>query len=160
MMILNRRSSRITLLLLGLVVLLTSSGMGAVRLYEDFDLVLEMDTGYSADIVSGMFGVTIDQHLPQLDIYLVTAPDSVSLDLLAEQINEMTEVQFCHPNYLVDPLQPVQGSLPISDENFAGSYEDQEAAVLLNLSVVHELSTGAGIKVAILDGGVNYQAVS
>jgi hypothetical protein len=130
--------------------------MGSVKLYEDFDLVLEMDSGYSVDIITGMFGITIDQHLPQLDIYLVTTPDSANLDLLAEQIDEMLEVQFCHPNYLIDPLQPVQSSLPISDEFFAGSYEEQEAAVLLNLAVVHELSTGAGIKVAILDGGVNY----
>ena len=44
MMTLNRRCVRMTLLLLGVVLLLTSSGMGSVKLYEDFDLVLEMDT--------------------------------------------------------------------------------------------------------------------
>ncbi len=156
-MMTQRTISHRPVFMLAVVLLLALYANGRCdALYVDDDLVLKMQTGCSVDLVNHQFGTAVDQHLPQLDIYLLNAPSGVDLMQLAVQIESLAEVAFCHPNFVISPLQPVQGSLPISDEFHLGDFELQEAAQNLGLSVAHDLATGAGTQVAVLDGGVDY----
>ena len=146
-----------TTVLTALVVLLvcgsvTSSSM----LWEPNNLVLKMESGYDIETVNSQFGTEVAQHLRQTDVYLMSVTGVDDLDSLAGAIQALPEVRFCHPNYAIDPLQPVQSSLPVSDEQYQGTYTDQEACQRLNLYTAHELSLGTGVLIGVLDGGVDY----
>ena len=124
--------------------------------YEPNELVIKLQEGHSIESINQQFGTGVSQHLAQLDIYLLYCFASEGLDSLSAEIAALPEVTFCHPNYLIDPLQPVQGSLPITDLAGEGDYWGQPAVDLLNLEGAHTISTGAEVTVAILDGGINY----
>jgi thermitase len=142
---------------LAAVVLIVLSVPAASKImYVSGELVIKMEPGYSIELVNSQFGTWVDQHLPQLDIYLAQTGSRGDLDSLASAIEAMPEVQFCHPNYAVDPLQPVQSSLPVSDEKCEGSYTRQEAYERLGLGSAHGVCTGEGVHLAVLDGGVNF----
>ena len=139
-----------------LIVGLALGGSAHALRYEPNELVLKMEPGYSVELINQQFGTGVSQHLPQVDIYLLDCFSSLGLDSLSEEIEALPEVTFCHPNYLIDPLQPVQGSLPITDLTGEGDYWGQVAVDLLNLDAAHTISTGAGVIVAVMDGGVDY----
>lgn len=139
-----------------LTVGLVLCGSALALRYEPYELVIKLEPGYTMDSINEQFGTAVDQHLQQLDIYLLHCLTTPDLDSISAEIEALPEVTFCHPNYLTDPLQPVQGSLPITDATGGGDYWGQAAVDLLNLDGAHTLSTGAGVSQAILDGGVNY----
>ena len=139
-----------------LAVGLALGGSTHALLYEPNELVIKLEPGHSIDSINEQFGTEVNQHLPQLDIYLLHCFTPLGLDSLSAEIEALPEVSFCHPNYLIDPLQPVQGSLPITDLTGEGDYWGQAAVDLLNLEGAHTISTGAGVTMAVLDGGVEY----
>ena len=138
-----------------LVVLSLATGSKADP-YVLGELVLKMKPGHTLDEINLIFGTIEAQHLVQTDVYLVNTATSTNLDSLAALIESTNAVAFCHPNYTIDPLQPVQSSLPVSDELGSGSFAEQAAATRLSLAATHEFSTGANIRVAVLDGGIDY----
>jgi len=141
-------------IILGLLLL-----SGTPVLAQQFDpdhLVVEMEEGFDIEIVNSQFGTTTAQYLNQLDVYLVNAISGMELIVLAEQINGLVEVKDCHPNFLTDPMQAVQGSLPISDLVPGEEYTTQPALAAIALPQAHQIATGAGVKVAVIDGGINY----
>lgn len=148
--------SKLAYIVLILVVIMALCETTHALRYEPNELVIQVEPGYSIDLINVQFSTVVDKHLPQLDIYLLHCLASPDLDSLASEIAALPEVIFCHPNYLIDPLQPVQGSLPITDITGEGNYLEQPAVSLLNLEAAHLLSTGVGVTAAILDGGVNY----
>lgn len=139
--------------------LLLLGGIGGTVGAESYvvgELVAKMMPGYSIDIVNSQFGTVVAQELPIIGVYQLNTTGGGDLDSLATAIDALPEVKFCHPNYLVDPLQPVQSSLPVSDQVGSGDYDNQGAAITLNLAAVHNLSTGTFVKIGVLDGGVDF----
>lgn len=143
-------------LLASAAVLLLLAGSTVAEPYVLGELVLKMQPGHTLEEINLIFGTIEAQHLVQTDVYLVNAGTSTNLDSLADLIQNTDAVEFCHPNYLVDPLQPVQSSLPVSDEMGSGSFSDQAAATRLSLTTTHEYATGVNVRVGILDGGIDY----
>ncbi len=128
---------------------------GEDLLYIEDHLVVCMNEGYSIDLIHQQYGTEVMQHLPQLDIYLLRYTAGGDLYGVSTTINSMPEVKFCHPNYVVIPLQAVQTSIPISDNEGSGDCSLQRAATDLGLPDIPATVTGSGIKVAVIDGGVN-----
>lgn len=129
-----------------------------VRNYAPGELVVRLNVQDSTSIsyINDKFGTEVLHYLYQLRSYLLTTDYSGNLEDLAAEIRQDTLVEVAHPNYLVDPLQPVQGSFPFSDEQNEGSYDDQPASDILHLPAAHTISMGAGVTVAVIDGGVDF----
>ena len=108
------------------------------------------------DLVNSQYGTTVDKYLARLQLYLLTIPDGTNPDTLAAQVAQIPWVEYAQPNYVTDPLNPVQGSYPFPDLTHQGDFDGQEAASLLQLNSVHLTATGAGVTVGVLDGGVDY----
>lgn len=132
-------------------------GNDPLQFVED-ELVVKLNglDSISIDEINIMFGTQVRNWLPQLEIFLLTTEEGADVESLAAEIEALSMVLFAHPNYIVDPLQPVQGSFPFSDDDFSGSFSDQRAANALNLAEAHEIATGVGVSVAVIDGGVDY----
>jgi subtilisin family serine protease len=110
----------------------------------------------SIDSINLRYGMSTQRYYDRLDIYVLKTAATVDLDLLAADMETVDGVVFAHPNYVVDPLQSVQGSFPFSDEYQTGTFGDQPAATRLGLPAAQLLATGSGVRVAVIDGGVNY----
>ena len=106
---------RVNLLLLIALSFGLSSGNVLADTFVVGELVCQMAEGESIEIVNSQFGTVTAQELPILNIYQLNIIGGQAIDLLAAEIEALPEVVFCHPNYLIDPLNGVQGSLPISD---------------------------------------------
>ncbi len=127
------------------------------RPYVPGELVVKLGPdSTSIDSINGIYGTTVKMYFEQLNIYILSTDPDVDIDNLVDRLNNTPGVVFAQPNYIVSPLQSVQGSIPFSDQDNIGSYPDQDAAVRLRLETAHNYSTGAGVKVAVIDGGVNF----
>ncbi|MGD8921740.1 MAG: S8/S53 family peptidase [Candidatus Zixiibacteriota bacterium] len=115
----------------------------------------DVDSVSIADI-NATYGTTVSQYLSQLNIFLLNAPAGADLEQLAADMQSHPFILTAHPNYMVDPLQAVQGSFPFSDDKGTGDYDEQPAAGTLHLTDAHGINTGAGAIVGVIDGGVNY----
>ncbi len=126
------------------------------ELYVQGELIVGLVDSVDVDTINVLYGTVDVQTLPQLHVWQVNAPAGANLDSLAELIEQEPFVEFCHPNYLVDPLEPVQGSIPFGDDTDPEQYSSQAAANTLGLSDAQIISSGESISVAILDGGINF----
>ncbi len=149
-----RKALVIGLLLINYVLLISATG--AAESYTEGELVVGLSEGSTIDDVVVQFEVTAVQNLTQINVYLLNGIVGTDLLLLAAEIDELPEVEFCHPNYLIDPLQPVQTSLPVSDFNGGLRYHDQEMTSSMNLDDAHDVAQGSNVKVGIIDGGINF----
>ncbi|MEE8575698.1 MAG: S8 family serine peptidase, partial [candidate division Zixibacteria bacterium] len=105
--------------------------------------------GYDADTLA-------EGYLPSLGIYLLSYDTPVDLEDSALRYSELDGIIYAQPNYLISEIDPVQGSYPFSDLSGSGSYADQDAANSLGLTAAHGIADGTGIRVGIVDGGVDF----
>ena len=101
----------------------------------------------------------VDQMVASLDqsgIFLYQLVEGENPEDAADALAQMTGATFAHPNYLLNELHPVQGSLAFSDQIFSGDFDDQPAAQMLNLSIAHKVVTGDATVVAVIDGGIDF----
>lgn len=128
------------------------------QLYTEGNLVVKLISPDSIDIgvINSQFGTTVDRYLGNLHLYLLNLPPGGNPDTLAAAIGALGWVDYAHPNYMTDPLNPVQGSYPFPDLQHVGDYDNQAASSSLQLSSVHQVATGSGVVVGVLDGGVDY----
>lgn len=113
----------------------------------DYGVISDFNTEYA----------TVVQHyLPRLGVYLLGITNGTEPIRLTEEMQDDPRVFAAHPNFLIDPMQSVQGSFPLPDLYNSGSYDNQPATDLLMTDQAHTISTGAGIRVGVVDGGINY----
>lgn len=126
--------------------------------HADGELIVKLST-FDADAIDNIntqFGTVTKRYFPQLRIYLLGTDGEADEFQLAGQMASHPDIELAHPNYLVDPLQSVQGSIPIPDEYSAGDFLGQPAVEALSINEAHAYATGAYIKVAVIDGGVDF----
>jgi len=76
--------------------------------------------------------------------------------LVAQQLLLDPRVGYAEPNYLLEPAETRGHSWAFDDGYMnAVGYEDQAATTRLGLTQAHQISTGSGVLVAVLDTGVN-----
>ncbi|MCK5347182.1 MAG: hypothetical protein KAR20_27425, partial [Candidatus Heimdallarchaeota archaeon] len=108
--------------------------------YRPGELIIKMtDTALIHSMTNSYDAETI-QGIPELGIFLINTNQKDNMVELATEISSQDDVIICHPNYLIDPLDPVQGSLPIADINGLGDYDRQISALRLNLEESHNLT--------------------
>ncbi len=116
-----------------------------------FDEREEGETALSSGLVHQMVA-----SLDRTGIYLFQLAEGVNPIDAAEELIESGGATFAHPNYLLDELHPVQGSLAFPDQASSGDFDDQPAAQVLGLPAVHQVVTGNATVIAIIDGGIEF----
>ncbi len=121
------------------------------------------------DEINALYGTETSQFLQRLGVHLievpmpttvrsiVAGPTETNVLSLVDAIAGSDGVLYAHPNYTLLPLQAVQGSFVFPDQNVAAEqYGEQPAVETLDLNEAHLNATGVGVKVAIIDGGVDF----
>jgi thermitase len=123
--------------------------------YVSDEIVCKMRPGHGIDEVNQVFGTSVKRFASRINSYLLSTQPGQDPDSLAQQIRLRPEVLYCGPNFYCSAPEPLQRSQPFLDEQYTGSFPDQDAAVRLQLPDVHALTTGLTADVAIIDGGIN-----
>ncbi len=108
------------------------------------------------DQVNSIYHTTTVSYLPQIYGYLLQTQPGINVDSLATLITSDANIIYCTPNYLADAPEPVQGSQPFIDLNGTNSdFVQQPATTQLALAPAQQVSTGAHVRVAVIDVGVD-----
>ncbi|MFZ5979538.1 MAG: S8 family serine peptidase [Candidatus Zixiibacteriota bacterium] len=133
----------------------TTEEQSDALLYMPGQLVVKF---ISDTVKSDVFGEIIEgavvDHLNNSGVYLYEVNRDANSYSLAEEVELMSQVAYAHPNYVVNPLHPVQGSYPFSDDAKTGDIQVQASVGTLELSSAQQYTTGANVTVAVIDGGV------
>jgi len=123
--------------------------------YRPEEIVCEMQPGYTIDIVLDEYGTSVKNFQPQTGCYLLVTPQGANPESLAAVIDARPDVAYCGPNFYVDAPEPFQKSQAFLDELQVGTVDSQLAALSLSIAQAHVITDGGGIKIAVIDGGVN-----
>lgn len=124
--------------------------------YVSEELVCKMAPGFDIEIINGAYGTAVRKHQPETDCYLLSTQPGQDAESLAVIINDREEVEYCGANYYLDAPEPYQKSSAFLDELCVGTFPEQEAAIELNLADAQIISTGTDVKVAVIDGGIDF----
>ncbi|MDF1545365.1 MAG: S8 family serine peptidase [bacterium] len=147
-----RRLLLIFLLLLLPVAASAGSGHGN---YVGDEIVCKMEPGFSIDSIYALFGTSVQGQLSQIDCFLLKTPSGQNPDSLATLIGNLDFVTYCRPNYFLSIPEGLQRSSPFVDQQAVGDFSLQSSALNIDLADAHALSTGAGVRIGVIDGGAN-----
>lgn len=119
-------------------------------------MVCQTDLISYIDTINATYGTSVISLLPNIGAYLLQTQPGQNADSLAEIIAQQPYVLYCDANFILDAPEPVQGSQPFIDFQAVGTFEGQGAATTLKLTQAQTTSTGNGIKVGVVDVGVNF----
>lgn len=126
-------------------------------MYTEAEVVVRLKSGATpAEFLGGGSVLGVTRTLLHSTSFLINLTPGADVDSAAAALGALTSVVYAHPNYLFNQLHPVQGSYPFPDLNAVGDYEEQQAALSLQLLSAHSLATGAGVKVGVIDVGVDF----
>jgi subtilisin family serine protease len=125
--------------------------------WESDELVCALNPGGVIDSIHARYGTTTINILDTGGTlsYLIGTTAGEVEDSLADLITLDPDVLYCAPNFLLDAPEPVQRSQPFLDVVGEAEVQAQPAASQLQLATTQTQSTGLGVKVAIVDGGVD-----
>lgn len=124
--------------------------------FKPEEMVCRMAPGYGIDIINSAYGTATRAHQSQTDCYLLGTPPGVDAESLAVIINARQDVEYCGANYYLDAAEPYQKSSAFLDAECIGTFPDLQASSTLELAAVQDLTEGAGVAIAVLDGGINF----
>ncbi len=124
--------------------------------YRADELVCKMYQGYSIGVVLDSFSTTLKGLQPQTGCYLLGIPEGADPESLGTVIEQLPEVQFCRANYILGAPEPFQRSQPFIDVQAVGDMELQPAAQTLAIEQAISISDGSGVRVAIIDAGIDF----
>lgn len=129
---------------------------GQVVRYRPGELLLKMIPGHGVGVIIATYGVSIRGQLPQTGCFLMNAPEGQNAESLAVIIDARDDVDYCTVNHNLAAPEPFQRSQPFLDVECVGDIYAQTSATTLNLAAAHLISTGENVRVAVIDGGVNF----
>jgi subtilisin family serine protease len=124
--------------------------------FKPGELICKMEPGFDIDIINAAYGTMTKSHQIQTNCYLLMCPQGNDPESLAVVIDAREDVMYCRVNYYLTAPEAFQRSEPFIDMQYIGDYTTQLAATSLNLVAVHEISDGENVKIAVIDGGVNF----
>jgi len=123
--------------------------------YKQGEIVCKLNPGQNIGEINAAYGTNIKGYQPQTDFYLLDIPPEQDPENLSTIINNDPRVLSCSPNYFLNTPEGLQRSQPFLEVK-TGELDEQPAALTLDLVTVQTVTTGAGARVAVIDGGVNF----
>lgn len=145
-------------LLIPFVGLLVSAGMLQAGNYSSIIVKLKDSKSASSLQKEGIalqecFDITVSEHLRASKLentFVVRLPESGSTTEFIEELRNRNDVEYVEPNYI---YRIEQSSFDPDDPH----YKKQWALDMINAPAAFEAATGKGIKVAVIDTGIEFE---
>jgi subtilisin family serine protease len=144
----------------------SSTPMRALMLANDAvqrDVVVMLRSGVSANSLASAYGVTLIDQFGKRPIYRLRAASASAVPGLIQRMRADVRVQFAERNETSEtPEARWDVSWAVWDVSWAignggQTYAAQWAPQAMGLAAAHQLSLGAGVRVAVLDTGADLQ---
>lgn len=100
------------------------------------------------------FDISMLRYVSATEVFLLDLRSYQNVDSMATLLASQPDAVYCTPNYVLSVPEPVQTSQPFVDMVRSQDFSTQEAVTTLGLNESHGSITGAGVKVAVIDGGI------
>lgn len=132
--------------------------------YCDGEIVVGMIPGADTKAFNARYGTTIRDHIAGTDQYLIGLPPGVEVENKLAEIAGDPNVAFSCPNFSFKPAEVRQRSKPQIDQRSQAYIDDkspvnfygQPSALRLHLTEAQRISRGWGVRVAVIDTGVDF----
>ena len=157
--------------ILALFVLVLLSGLGFADDHESDQIVIRLAPGTSIDTINTRYATTTTSEIVTGQTFKVRVPDPNQLDSKLQQMQQDADLTWSELSYEnIDPtlcspdstdcVEDAQGSrrtlAVIDGDPTPSKYHDQGAFIRIKAAEAHNYSTGAGVLVAVIDTGVDY----
>jgi subtilisin family serine protease len=146
---------RLLLLLLPILALLASPLSADPGDYEHGEIILALNDGYDIESVVSEWGLDLLDAYPQGNLYLLYAESVEELEDFAEALEEDPAVLWAEANYFQQTPEEIRQMVILAIGGTFVDYEDQEIAARIGVDEAHLVTQGEGVKVAVLDSGVD-----
>lgn len=151
---------KVVSIFLGLLILLFLGPLSEISwASNDFvedELVCQLYDSSYIEVIYSTYGASIIEYIPQLVCFRLMIQPGLDPESLAVVIEADPNVAYCEANYIFSAPEPVQGSQPFIDVvGDAGAVSSQPSAIPLSLPTIHSTTTGAGVRVGVIDVGVD-----
>lgn len=127
----------------------------AVETYTPEQVVVSLNPGFGIDEVNGRWGtVTVDAFV-EGNLYLLWAQGETNCEALALQMALDPAVAEAEANYYQDTAEGIRQMVIVAVGGNLGDYEDQALTQRIGVAQAHQMSLGLGVKVAVLDTGLD-----
>jgi subtilisin family serine protease len=119
-------------------------------------LVVQVEAKWTIEEVHAICHTYTLAAMPDERTYLVGTPSGIGLYQLAHYMVQFGYCAFAEPNYLLESPESEQKSWAIYEGGFDhGDYVDQDALERIGAVAAHQIATGAGVLVAVVDTGID-----
>src|SRR5262245_53029946 len=132
--------------------------------YCDGEIVVGMIPGADTKAFNERYGTAIREHIAGTDQYLLDLAPGVGVEDKLAEIAGDPDVAFSCPNFSFKPAEVRQRSKPQIDQRSQAYIDDQSpvnfygqpSALRLHLTEAPRISRGWGVRVAVIDTGVDF----
>lgn len=127
-------------------------------------VLVQLDWGESIEpLIGGFDGASLDT-VSQINVFLISFPDSVPVDTIIEHLINIPAVLGVQPNFKHGVPEVNQISQSFSDQSSPSflrgesppSFYEQPGTYSIGLDSAHAVATGEGVVVAVIDNGLDF----
>lgn len=133
-------------------------------LFKPGEVICGIVPGGNINSVNVAHGTGLLDDLAGQNIFLLQVAEGVTVEEMLQELSQDAVILFCEPNYFMEApevlnhqwLEANQVSQAFLDGASPVEFFGQPANLQIRLTEAHQYSTGAGIKVAVIDAGICY----
>ncbi|NNE07381.1 MAG: S8 family serine peptidase [Gemmatimonadetes bacterium] len=122
--------------------------------YVPGELVVRIPPGGNVQAIHDAWGT---QTLEQLSLrsYVVTPPAGVNVEDCDQWLDADSNVESADPNWITESPEAKSAIIIVAIGSSTTQYTDQGAFARIGLAEAHQYSTGQGVRIALLDTGID-----
>lgn len=126
--------------------------------HDDSDILLQLKNGVNIQTILQRYpGTDLEEEFSLQKTYLLKVGDPADLEATVAAMEDDPDLVWVSLNYFGETPEGVRRTLAVTDTTPTPSeYHDQGAVVRMQMNEAHEISKGAGVIVAVIDTGVDY----
>jgi hypothetical protein len=119
------------------------------------EIICKVAPGCNIEQINASYGTSTQSQQPTTGYFLLIVPQGADAESLSVVMAGDPCVARCMANYFLSAPEGLQRSSPFTDQQATADIDSQVSVRRLGLRAAQAVSTGVGIRVAVIDGGVN-----